>query len=105
MTPRFIQCNSAAFEFNCRGKEKGGLPRARDILPISLPPRGLSRCEAAAYIGISPTLFDHLVQDGRMPQPKRIGARTVWDRRALDLAFAAIPNGSDDNPWDDEGEE
>ena len=79
------------------------MPRARDILPTSLPPRGLSRCEAAAYIGISTTLFDRLVQEGRMPRPKRIGARTIWDRQALDLAFASIPDGSNDgNPWDDE---
>lgn len=79
------------------------MPRPRDILPVSLPPRGLSRCEAAAYVGISPSLFDQLVADGRMPRPKRIGARTIWDRQALDLAFAAIPDGgSDNNPWDDE---
>jgi predicted DNA-binding transcriptional regulator AlpA len=79
------------------------MARARDILPASLPPRGLSRCEAAAYIGVSPTLFDQLVRDKRMPGPKRIGARTVWDRRALDLAFAAIPDGTDvNNPWDAE---
>jgi predicted DNA-binding transcriptional regulator AlpA len=78
------------------------VPRPRDILPQSLPPRGLSRSEAAAYVGVSPTLFDRLVADGRMPRPKRIAARTVWDRRALDLAFTEIPDGSDvDNPWDD----
>lgn len=79
------------------------MPQPRDILPGSLPPRGLSRIEAAAYIGISPTLFDQLVRDGRMPRPKRIGARTVWDRQALDIAFASIPDGSDvNNPWDDQ---
>ena len=43
-----------------------------EILPRALPPRGLSRLEAAAYIGVSPTLFDMLVKDGRMPEPKRI---------------------------------
>ena len=48
------------------------------ILPASLPPRGLSREQAAAYVGISPSLFDTLVQDGRMPAPKRINSRTVW---------------------------
>ncbi|HSH41630.1 MAG TPA: hypothetical protein VK973_05830 [Arenicellales bacterium] len=62
--------------------------------------------EAAAYVGVSPTLFDQLVREGRMPGPKRLGARTVWDRRALDLAFAAIPDGgSDGNPWDEEDED
>lgn len=64
--------------------------RRADILPLSLPPRGLSRTEAAAYIGVSPTLFDEMVQDGRMPRPKRVNARTVWDRRRIDLAFDAL---------------
>ena len=34
--------------------------------------RGLNRAEAADYIGIGTTKFDALVQDGRMPKPKRI---------------------------------
>lgn len=63
-----------------------------DILPPSLPPRGLSRTQAAAYIGVSPGLFDEMVRDGRMPGPKRINARTVWDRNQLDAAFEALPN-------------
>jgi len=70
----------------------------RDVLPLSLPPRGISRVEAARYVGVSPTTFDDMVKDGRMPKPKRIGARTVWDVRALDIAFDALP--SDDAPAD-----
>ncbi|WP_238939392.1 helix-turn-helix transcriptional regulator [Marivita cryptomonadis] len=79
------------------------MPKRPDILPPTLAPRGLSRTEAAAYIGVSPTLFDHLVRDRRMPPPKRINARTVWDRKKLDRAFELIPDGdhSDHNPWDD----
>ena len=34
----------------------------QNILPQSLPPRGLSREQAAAYIGISPSFFDMLDQ-------------------------------------------
>src|SRR5215469_9205069 len=72
------------------------------ILPQSLPPRGLSREQAAAYVGISPSLFDMLVKDGRMPAPKRINSRTVWDRLQLDDAFTAIPsNDAAVNPWDE----
>jgi predicted DNA-binding transcriptional regulator AlpA len=56
-------------------------------------PRGLSRTEAAFYVGVSPTLFDQMVKDGRMPSPKRINTRTVWDKRQLDEAFAALPGG------------
>jgi predicted DNA-binding transcriptional regulator AlpA len=71
-------------------------------LPPSLPPRGLKRVWAAAYIGVSPTKFDEMVDDGRMPKPKRIDGRTVWDRKALDDAFDALPDdaGAESNPWD-----
>ncbi|MDX2265390.1 MAG: hypothetical protein NW215_10510 [Hyphomicrobiales bacterium] len=62
------------------------------ILPPSLAPRGLSRTQAAAYVGVSPSLFDAMVADGRMPKPKRVNARVIWDRHALDAAFAALPN-------------
>ena len=72
---------------------------------LALAPRGLSRAEAARYIGVSPSLFDGLVRDGRMPAPKRINTRTVWDRLALDLAFEALPDDEQatSNPWDDDG--
>ena len=66
--------------------------RRRSVLPSSLPPRGLSRVEAAEYIGVSATKFDQMVVDGRMPKPKRIDGRVVWDRLQLDMAFAALPN-------------
>jgi hypothetical protein len=62
-----------------------------DILPRSLPPRGLSRVEAAAYVGVSPTTFDELVEAGTMPQPKTVLTRRIWDRQGLDLAFDALP--------------
>jgi len=62
------------------------------ILPMSCPPRGLCRVEAAAYIGVSPSLFDEMVRDGRMPRPKIINTRTVWDRHQLDLAFETLPS-------------
>lgn len=79
------------------------MAKTKDILPLSLAPRGLSRIEAAAYVGVSPSLFDLLVGDGRMPAPKRINSRTVWDRKKLDQAFELIPDGDtvDNNPWDD----
>ena len=70
-------------------------------LPQSLPPRGLARPVAAAYIGVSVGLFDAMVADGRMPGPKHINTRLVWDRRALDEAFDALPADDSKNPWDD----
>jgi predicted DNA-binding transcriptional regulator AlpA len=60
------------------------------LLPPSLPPRGLSREQAAAYVGVSPSLFDMLVKDGRMPGPMRINSRVIWDRLKLDAAFEAL---------------
>lgn len=84
-------------------KPPGSAPKMRaPALPPSLPPRGLSRTEAAAYIGVSPTLFDELVRDGRMPKAKRINARAVWDRHHVDRAFDAISDNQDHNPWDGE---
>src|SRR5690606_41899876 len=61
--------------------------------PHAYPPRGLSRDEAARWIGVGPTKFDEMVRDGRMPRPKRIDGRTVWDRYAIDAAFSAIGEG------------
>jgi predicted DNA-binding transcriptional regulator AlpA len=72
-----------------------------NVLPLSLPPRGLDRCEAAAYIGVSPSLFDMMVKDSRMPPAKRINSRTVWDRRRLDLAFDALPDSAGNEATDD----
>jgi predicted DNA-binding transcriptional regulator AlpA len=69
-----------------------------------VPRRGLSREEASMYIGIGVTKFDEMVEDGRMPRPRRIDGRKVWDVRELDLSFDALPR--EDSPvtgtsWDD----
>ena len=66
--------------------------RRREALPVNLAPIGLSRDEAAAYIGVGTGTFDKMVADGRMPRPKAIERRLVWDRRALDSAFTDLPH-------------
>jgi excisionase family DNA binding protein len=69
-----------------------------------IPRRGLSREEAAMYVGISASKFDELVRDGRMPRPTRIDGRKVWDVHALDLAFNSLPDDNDQvqkNTFDD----
>jgi len=76
-----------------------------DVLPRSLAPRGLSRVQAAAYIGVSPSLFDEMVDDGRMPKAKTINARKVWDKEKLDDFFAALPDETAANPWDEPDED
>lgn len=71
---------------------------------VPLPTRrGLSRVEAAEYIGVGASKFDAMVSDGRMPKPKQIDGRRVWDVRSLDQAFDALPGGNeaDCNPWDE----
>lgn len=76
--------------------------KRQHVLPPSLAPRGLSRLEAAEYVGVGPTLFDEMVKDGRMPRPKPINSRTVWDLRAIDRAFDLLPGDGDDagGEWD-----
>jgi hypothetical protein len=77
-------------------------PSSRALSEIRpLPRRGLSRDEAAMYVGISAVKFDEMVADGRMPGPVRIDARKVWDVRSLDLAFDALPRENPtSNSWD-----
>lgn len=70
--------------------------KRHSALPHSLAPRGLSRETAAEYIDVSPTKFDELVRDGRMPKPKQIDARRVWDRIKIDKAFGALPGDDGD---------
>ena len=70
-------------------------------LNLYLPKRGLSRAEAAHYIGVGTSKFDEMVNDARMPAPKRIDGRVVWDRRQIDEAFESLPDGNEGgNPWD-----
>jgi predicted DNA-binding transcriptional regulator AlpA len=80
-------------------------PTSVNRVLLSLFRRGLSREQAANYIGIGPTKFDKMVKDGRMPRPKRLDGRVVWDLRKLDAAFDALeevddPDKSEPNPWD-----
>lgn len=75
--------------------------------PPAVSPRGLSRADAAAYVGISATLFGQLVEAGVFPAPKRLAGRCVWDRLSLDRAFDDLPEvlkpGQDGatDPWKD----
>lgn len=74
-------------------------------LPPTLSPRLISREAAAAYVCVSPTKFDEMVRDGRMPRARRIDARKVWCVRELDGAADNLPiDGQDaaqDSTWED----
>lgn len=65
----------------------------------AMPRRGLSRGEAADYIGVSQTLFDALVKAGQMPKPLKAMSRVIWDIRALDEAFTDLATEQTENPW------
>jgi excisionase family DNA binding protein len=65
------------------------------------PRRGLSRIEAAIYVGVGLTKFDELVAEGRMPGPRLIDGRKVWDIRRLDLAFDDLPVDGQEGTWAD----
>jgi len=67
---------------------------------MAYPPRGMSRDEAARYVGVGTTKFDEMVSDGRMPKPKRIDGRVVWDRLQIEAAFSDLPEDRAPNPWD-----
>ena len=65
-------------------------------------PRGLNRDNSARYVGVGTTKFDYMVKDGRMPKPKRVDGRNIWDRFGLDAAFEDLPSEDGVNPWDED---
>lgn len=75
----------------------------RRVRELTQPRRGLSREESALFVGVSPSKFDEMVADKRMPPPKEIDGRVVWDLIKLDVAFEALPDRGGapaGNPWD-----
>lgn len=81
----------------------------RSLVICPRDPVGLSMDEAAAFLGIGATLFLRLVEDGRMPRPRRADGRRIWDADELTAAFRRLPRDlpagasphQDDNsdPW------
>ncbi len=80
-------------------QENWALPTSPFIVPM-----GLSRKESAAYIGVGVTKFDEMTNDGRMPLPRIIDSRKVWERYELEEAFRNLPrndNISSISEWDE----
>lgn len=63
-----------------------------------IAPRGLSRAEAARYIGVGIRLFDQMIEKHLMPPAKAAGGKFVWDVRELDAAFDELPHIGDSSP-------
>lgn len=56
---------------------------------------GLGVVEAAAAIGVSASKFCMLVKEKRMPSPRRLDGRNIWDVDELRAAFKALPHEDD----------
>ena len=71
-------------------------------LPLSLAPRDFSRVQAAEYIGVGVTKFDEMVDDGRMPRPKRIDGRSgvVPASSSTKRLTCSMMNEGLKNEWD-----
>jgi predicted DNA-binding transcriptional regulator AlpA len=54
---------------------------------FAYPPRGMRRRRAAAYFDISERTFTTLVEEGKLPKPKRLRGMQIWDRIELDAFF------------------
>ncbi len=62
------------------------MTRARP--PYGAWPRGLPGEDLAAfYVGETPSSFREGVKKGIWPEPKKRGARNIWDRDLLDQAM------------------
>ena len=63
-----------------------------DIMPFLPVVFGLGEVEAAAAIGVSASKFRTLVKDKRMPSPRCLDGRNIWDVDELRAAFKALPH-------------
>ena len=67
---------------------------------LDSPRRGLSREEAARYVGVGASKFDELVKDKRMPKPFKIDGRVIWDIHDLDAAVDNLKDQVAASPWE-----
>lgn len=74
--------------------------------PRAIEKRMLSRVEAAAYCGVSPSTLDKMLKDGLIPSPLKVYARNLFDRHKLDSALDALSGDAcvmaeaEKNDWD-----
>jgi hypothetical protein len=82
----------------------GKLTTRREVMPFLQVIFGLPELEAAAAIGISASKFRSLVGEKRMPSPRRLDGRNIWDVDELRAAFKALPHQDESekaNSWAD----
>ena len=73
-----------------------GISQSRPV-----PRRGLSRTEAATYLGISPSKFDELRKANRIGPAKMLDGRLIFTVDKLDEFLDALPdeNQTDNDDW------
>jgi predicted DNA-binding transcriptional regulator AlpA len=64
---------------------------------MNYPPRAFRAERAAAYLGMSTTMFLRLVDDGDLPPPVRKRGMVSWDRLDLDAAYESWKDGETGN--------
>ena len=79
---------------------------AKNIISASLPiRRGLSADEAAIYLSLSRKTFIDMVKDEKMPMPRLVGKRKIWDVEEIDAYFRELPREGEiiqeDDTWRD----
>ena len=74
-----------------------------DNLPPGIIPFAVSRDTGAALLGISGGTFDKLVRAGKLPEPREVESRILWDAKEIEAAWRAMPKRgqpSTSNEWD-----
>lgn len=65
---------------------------------------GLSATQAAEAVGVGLTTFLQLVEEGKMPRPRCIRSRKLWDVDEVRECFKALPHDKqieEANTWSD----
>lgn len=71
------------------------MARARRSVRCPRDPLGLSLEEAAAFLGLSASLFARAVKEQMMPRPRRIFGRLVFDADEIIAAYRRLPREGD----------
>jgi len=70
-------------------------PRS-SCLPLGMAPRGLSRMQAAEYVGVSAIKFDEWAKDRKIAF--RIGKRVLYDRYRIDAELNDMMDSEVESP-------
>jgi hypothetical protein len=104
---RYNTAATASMSPNARWRYRGSHRVAAMLMrrsPLSeirpVPRRGLSRVEAAMYLGISPSKFDELRKAGRIGPAKILDSRKLYAIELIDEFFDALPDESRDSVED-----